>query len=889
MDRRLITGVTALIIIVMTAAGCGGPQNRQRLTYTAGEIFAADSWIGRSYDAWRQQVSLSGELPTFSDLGAYPIGNGNVFAITGLALPLGTVQDVLGPTYQKQTGLLGATAPIVLVDGEPILAERQSMEWIAPGGIVHSRWEGGPVQVDLLQTVPPELNAILTLMLVTNAGEEAAEVTLALQSSLPEEGPLDDDLLYTRGDIRIRAGFAGARTRIEGESLMPKLPEGLDSRLNQVGQIAGAKAETSALTCPLGAVQPNESVGKIAYLAISMTETEEADIVAEIDERGWQLFEDSHQWWQDWHERTVTVEGAGDEIDQFMAIQKYLCRVQQASAGGYSPMHKYSYRWIRDSNGPIKFLLDCGDFESVDRDLSYHFAGCAARREIYNNMPLNLNVDPDNVPEIDWDAIPTPKAESASFVILQNYWYWKHTGESEQLEERWPYLMAAYTGHHLDAEGRLPFHGDETYRFPGYQLHEARAGSVPDYVHLTLRSADSAFEYVAAAEAMAEMGAAIGIDAARIEAFRDDAAFVRRATEAFYWQEDRGYYAPAMSSLSGELYRYPFANICLRPTWIGYAEPDERQRRNVLSALSHLYRPEAGTANLTPACGYYVGMTPGYVLSALSAIDHPEAAKALEGVLVAASPSGGYAEMNRPDDTPSREVWGMHRVRPWEGGINGSAVLQYLTGFEPDAPTRTVRLAPHLPDTATTMTVRNLRMADANLTVEVSRAGDGLAVRVTCEEAEEPVEVRVGEGGTLEAGETLEVTLPLEVGASDAIESAGEFDYGAADVAPGATVLVTWSGEVARQVRETEGEVAILDTRISWPAEYLRSALLSGDRPRAAKVILDVQWPGAFKPGDFWTEGEGAEVISEYEAAGGVVEHANVPAAGGTPSEQLIN
>ena len=32
---------------------------------------------------------------------------------------------------------------------------------------------------------------------------------------------------------------------------------------------------------------------------------------------------------------------------------------------------------------------------------------------------------------------------------------------------------------------------------------------------------------------------------------------------------DRGYYAPAMSDFSGELYRYPFANINLRPSWLG--------------------------------------------------------------------------------------------------------------------------------------------------------------------------------------------------------------------------------------------------------------------------------------------------------------------------------
>jgi hypothetical protein len=134
-------------------------------------------------------------------------------------------------------------------------------------------------------------------------------------------------------------------------------------------------------------------------------------------------------------------------------------------------------------------------------------------------------------------------------------------------------------------------------------------------------------------------------------------------------------------------------------------------------------------------------MTPGMVLSALAALDHAEAAKALEGVLTAASPSGGYAEMNRPDDTPSREIWGMHRVRPWEGGINGSAVLRFLTGFEPDAANRRATFTPRLPDGADSMTVRNLRVADANLTLEVELEGGEKTVRITCEEADAPVGV----------------------------------------------------------------------------------------------------------------------------------------------------
>ncbi|MGI5819359.1 MAG: hypothetical protein ACOX9R_14815 [Armatimonadota bacterium] len=890
MIRDRVALLTCAIIFTAVLGGCGGPRNRDAVTYTQADVFAAE-WASDGYDAWRHEIDLNEAMPTYSDLGAYPVGNGRLFGVVGLSMPVGTVQDIIGPTYQKVAGLLGTWVPAVLVDGESIAVARQSTRWIAPGGIVHSRWEGESVHVDLLQTVPPELDVIATLILVTNVGGGAIDVSLGLESSLPVERADSGDLLCTRGDIVVRGGFAGAKTSVVNRGVIPHFPAELPERVLPTSR-AALEMDSQSVICRLGAVAPDESVGKIAYVAVGTAE-DTAVIAQGVEEQGWQLFEDAHRWWQDWHDRTLIVEGAGDEIDQFMAIQKYLCRVQQAEAGGYSPMHKYSFRWIRDSNGPIKFLLDVGDFDSVDRDLSYHFAGCALKRDIYNNIELNLDVDLDDPPQIDWSDVPTQKAESASFVILQNWWYYRHTGETGQLEQRWEYLQRVFDGHEIDAQGRLLFHGDETYRFPGYQLLTAEPEAVSDYVHLTLCSADSGFEYVAAAEAMAEMAARIGRPADEIARYREAARFVREATERWYWQEDRGYYAPAMSAVSGELYRYPFANINTRPTWIGYAGADERQRRNVVSALRWLYRPEAGTTNLTPTCAYTVGMTPGMVLSALTVIEHPEASHALEGLLTAAEASGGFAEMNRPDDTPSREVWGMHRVRPWEGGINGSAVLEYLTGFEPDAPNRAVSLAPRLPRGTETMTVRNLRVADAKLTLEVEPAGEDLAVRVICEEAAQPIAVRVREQrGTLAEGETLAVTVPAPPRAAGTLEVADEpFYYGEADVPAGATVLLTWSGEVAEQVRAREGDVAVIDTRITWPASYLRSALLSAEGSlRAPRLITDIDgWPGGFRVQDYWTDGEGADLLAEYEAAGGVVEKAAVPAAGGMASDELIN
>jgi len=857
--------IAAMLLVLV--GGCGAPvRNREALTYDCEDVFSSGSWATREFSYWRQEIDLEGSMPDYSHLGAYPVGNGRVFALEGLQVPLGTLHDVVGPSYQKAHGLLGSYVVSVMLDGRPMLLAQQSTAWVAPGGLVHTRRENREgLRVDILDTVPPELDAILRLVVVSNRSKEVIQDLALVQAcSIARCEAVDGDLVAMRGTARVRLGFAGARTEMIRERVMPDLPPELPKQLRTLGIGGEENVENEAVRCRLGYVRPGESVGKIAYVTVSSNETTEKASIQEIEQRGIELLKASHEFWQQQAQRTVQVEGVPEEIAEFLSIGKYLCWVQQAEAGGYSPMHKYSYTWIRDSNGPVKYLLDAGDYDSVGRYLQYHFNGCAQRKRIFNNLELNLSVE--RVPEVDWSQVPSPKAEIASFVILQNYWYYKHTGETAQLEQRWEYLRRCLDGHAIDEEGRLPFHGDETYRFPGYHLFGA-GKEAADYVFMQLRSADSAFEYVAAAEAMAEMAEALGKSEEAGE-FRECARRVRRATERYFWQRDRGYYAPAMSDLSDELYRYPFANINLRPLWIGYGKPDEqRQVDNVLNALAYLYKAKAGTTRTTPGCGHYVGMTPGYLLSNLAALDHPAAADALEGLLGAAEPSGGFAEMNRPDDLPADEVWGQHRVRPWEGGTNASAVLQYLTGFEPDAPSREVRFAPHLPKRCSNMKVSNLRVAEALLELRVSARDETLSYAVKCEQAQRPVEVelaasaegqrlRATEGNyrelggytrpgdarfgrshliitgvKLEAGEELKVTVEASGYAeSEEIATAQEpFEYGEATIPSGGTLLLTWSKEVVENCREeVEGRLQVMDTRIAWPVEYLRSATVKG-------------------------------------------------------------
>jgi len=372
---------------------------------------------------------------------------------------------------------------------------------------------------------------------------------------------------------------------------------------------------------------------------------------------------------------------------------------------------------------------------------------------------------------------------------------------------------------------------------------------------------------------------------------------------------DDGFYAPAMSDFSSQVHRYPFAPINMRPLWIGYAEADQRQGSNVLNALKYLWKQE-GTITLTPSFGYYVPMTVGYVLYNLAEIGHPTAEMALQGVLRAAEASGGYAEMNEPNDRPSDEVWGQNRVRPWEGGINAQAILHYLTGLKADAPQAKVSLRPWMPQSWEWLKVSNLRVGDFRLRLEVDRqrcvvTRDDDSDKVLTLDLTVPLygklsrlagnwqehsgrqaasfsrygqhwvridHIELGPHETVSVLPEYARELPMP---ETTLPEAMPFEYGPPEISGSAQVLLlTWSKETAEEYRNEYGSpLATLDTKIAFPPEFLRAALVRADGSRRVDtVILDVsEYSGAFKRPGFWQDGPGGKILAEFKEAGGEV------------------
>ena len=893
-SRLLLTPIALLSLLPLL--GCKdkvATHNRSSAALSADELQTRFPWLSDTSTQWRQEADLAaGDIPDYSHRGCFPVGNGRVFTTTGLRYPFGTLHNTFGPTYQKQQGSLGEQGLVLVVDGEPVELPLQSTEWVMRAGMVHTRLANTQgVAVNIYDCVPPDGYAIVRCVSLRNDSQQTLKkARLAVTLTGAAVGPSGGRLVADGPRRCVRIGFAGSQTDAADEPVEMPLPEECFDRGRHAAGIG------TSVTCPLGTVAAGESVAKLAYTVIAPSAAEADGEVDRLEAEGFDVLERNRDWWQDWYSDILTVECPDKAIGEFIPIQQHIVRVQQAEAGGYSPMYMYTTCWVRDSNGPIRFMTQSGKFEEVKRALDYFYLCSAKTGAIPMNFPLDIPVDELDTP-VDWSSAAVERAETSSFLILQHAWYSEQSGDMATVEDHWGYLRRNLLGQQVDSEGRLPFHDDETYRFPGYEIFEQTETEPTDWVSMDLLSADSGWEYAAAAHALSQWANRVG-EVGGLSQYAALGGRARAALDRYYWQPERGFYAPAMSEFSGEVYRYPFANICLRPlwvlggdaAWIGDAQQTERARRSSRTAVSLLWK-ESGTVQTTPGCGYYVGLTPGMALWSLAALNHRSTPEAIQGVLTAASPSGGYAEMIKPDDTPSDGYWGKNRVRPWEGGINGEALVYALTGFQPGGGKRAL-VDPRLPFGWEEMTVRNLRVGGARLRFTVAETPQGRALEVTVEgehglDISAPSYVNVTDNSATvrcEPGQT-HTFGPLEFPAQDFIAGlpleppAEPFDYGEPTFAGKAkTLVVTWDGEMYARYADRPAPAAI-DTKIAFPPEYLAAALYgpSGKR-RADTLVLDVSlYPGHCKAPAFWTEGEGKAVMDRFTELGGVVEKAKNP------------
>jgi hypothetical protein len=277
----------------------------------------------------------------------------------------------------------------------------------------------------------------------------------------------------------------------------------------------------------------------------------------------------------------------------------------------------------------------------------------------------------------------------------------------------------------------------------------AAFGLALEYPHAERNdSANSSFLWLGAARHMRALAERLGLedDAAEIQARFEE---VEEATLDTFHLED-GCFAAFRERASEEL-SPPFEDVGLTVTWAGWLGGDSELARANLACMidrlgvepgvirSYLDEQYRGLAAAGGGDGILTGMLPGYALAAFTDGGHPDAEASLAAMGRFASSSGNFQEyIDATNETGLSLVYDASgaigdytaKYRPWEGGINVHAVLDYLFGARVDAFAGQVTLRPHLPSGWPEMRADRLRIGDDRYDVHVTRIENGTEVLV---------------------------------------------------------------------------------------------------------------------------------------------------------------
>ncbi|MDP8254922.1 MAG: hypothetical protein P9M14_04175 [Candidatus Alcyoniella australis] len=754
-------------------------------------FFRDRPWL-QDRSLWSMQVEADNP-PLLRNIGELGLGNGHTFSLLSTNLPLNSLHNISGPDYHKDVHWFSDKSLSLHAYGIPLAYEDQSAWRVRRTAINITRSVAGPLDLWTVDFAPLvegaeaekslPIDAIVRICVVHNPGSQIVrDVRLKIGTVF---GSPDGVMLHEEnGDESIYVAHPGRQGWFEDQSLV--LP------VQDLGP-----GEEAAVPVVLAFVNGDQSPEPILNVVQSLG--------AES------LLESTRDAWYAWSDQGAQVNTNNQRFDDLIEGLQVTIRAQQTAQGASAVMSEYGGTWIRDIMGPTVFFTPIGRSEDVAAMLDYYWAAALLRGNISNSMALDLDIS-ELPAQPDWDAMSTMHgrtgAETPSYIVLQYRELYRATGDFTPLAERYGLLKHCLLHQDFRDDWLLPFSDDETYRL----LMQAAYGMwFGDSMYETHLSSNSSFLYVPAALFAAEVARELGYEA-DAEQFELMAQRVRQGAEEHYWVDDPhgGYYASIVDVNTLEPWPQPYEDVATKPLWTGYAAPDDERAIESLLTLTDWFGRSDGTVIsytdpmytllmdlMGIRSGIFSGMSQGYVLSGLSAIDHPRAEQLFLSSLDVFGSTGNTGEAQVADDYGRFaylwEPFGLvcdltSRYRPWEGGIYGDALLDYLFGYRPDAPHGRAALTIHLPRQWDHADVSGLTYGQGGLDVEVSDSGGARSVVVGSNGVALEIELAISVIGAIAglwidgvehdlAGYELferwgvnRVTVPFDLAAGDSVE-----------------------------------------------------------------------------------------------------------------------
>ena len=672
---------------------------------------------------WATHV-VAGDRPETRELGAFAVGNGHIFGIFALTTPLNTLHNFVGPTYEKHVKFFGDYTVRLGPTGESAFVwdeEWAGLSLSAP--VVVTRGLEGDISLDIVNVAPwtdgDARNCLVRFFIISNAGTaRTAPLEIRVKPTRAAVATEGGGIFETAGERGLVSQFLYGDATVDGNALILSF-----------GAIeAASTAELTLLQCTQDGHEP---------LAIPSFDPEallDATAVA----------------YQSWESELVQFDIPDPMVADFLDGMKLTLKLQTTSQGASCPMSGYTRTWARDNIGPVLGWLALGAYEEVAAMMDYVYGGILLGGNLSNSYDADLDLS--DLPEPpDWDSkgplSGRVASETPSYMVWIHGAHYRATGDIARAEDRWGFLRYCTFKVGFEEDRLLPYTGDETFRaamnatfgldleFPhheeSFSLNSQLLwlGATQHFVALA-EVLDESDDRDTALEIAAEMDTTV-----RTRYLLDDdclSAFIERDTM--------------------EPWPAPFEDEALKVTWAGWLGPDDGFAADSIECLLERVGVEPGIVQsplhemyavlpiLGAEEGVYTGMLPGYTLSALTDIGHPEAEDAFHAMRLSMGTSGNFQEYIVFDDhngfTVVYDATGLAqdyttKYRPWEGGINVAAALQYLLGFEADAPNSHFSLRPHVPEGWPGFGVSNLRVGNDRFDVTLSRGGTDVAVEIT--------------------------------------------------------------------------------------------------------------------------------------------------------------
>ncbi len=696
----MITGKLSWAIFFLLAV-MTRPLSGQELIRRLPDYFP---WL-RDRSTFSFATNLAKGPPPIEKRGAFPVGNGEVFATLGLVGPPGSLSHI--QSFLPHAGInLGQSCVDFQMEGKSLNPEHWGIATIRRCGMIETSLRYKGARVLIVDAAPPGLSAILRLIAVRNTSREpltGARLNLTYKPN--EESKVSATDLPS---VEIAASIVNL-----GSSSTP----------HQNGTLRSA-APGSAGDQTLQVQLPQIAAGEESYVAVWLhLGTEHRQETLERFERfgAHGILDMTYGWWRRY------LGGRTEVLTQDPRIADLLDRcfvhlgILRAGRSGpfLSPLNHPGVRSL-DQLGPVRALVSAGDRTSASRAVEGIFRAACAEQAILNEYPVASVLANAPIPDafaIDQEHL---SLESAFTNVILHDLVFRDELFGPLVFDRWQYLLANVSSILDENSRRLPGPSTELAATPA-ELNallltdpEMARRHVPHGNGRRPRLLEQELLRAMANDAMKSLYELLDFSAPDPHQFISVSTELRRAINTDFLLSRKGLYAPAASPLQGEKHPVPTALSSLAIIWHRFSSTPSN---NILSSLDRsldlLVTPQEKQGGLIlrsfPGSSTIEGESLGRLLFVLASVGHPLAGPALETVLTSASPSGGISRQYHAGDlTPLADP--TLRLDPAAIGVTLEAILNYFAPIL-RLSTDTVYVTPNIPSGFSSVALNDLNIA----------------------------------------------------------------------------------------------------------------------------------------------------------------------------------